>query len=597
MEIYKRLFSFLSPYKGLSFFAVICMFSYALTNGAMAYLIGPVLKFLFSSSGDQTEIQLIPFDLVVLSKEEMMVAVPVVIIIVAGVKGLTAFAQSYLLGRIGLRVVADVRQKLYMKILDMPMDYFMRNPTGELSSRLTNDVSWIQNLTTETIARVLKQSFTIVVLLCVVIGMDWRLSIAALIVFPLIFYPLVRFGKRMKKVSIKGQTSMASLTALLQEAITGIRIVKAYCMEGYEAGRFGRENEEYTKYQLKGIVIKALSSPLIEIMGAVGFAATIWYAAYRIQNGTLAPESFISFFAAVMMLYQPIKSLNGVNLSIQQGLAGAVRVFEVLDEKCERDIMTGDKSFKGVTGSIEFRDVSFGYGDKTVLKGINFKVDKGQMVAIVGMSGSGKTTLVNLMSRFHDVGGGRILIDGEDIRGLKLKELRRETAIVSQHVVLFNDTARKNVAYGDDKISEASVREATAAANAHGFIERLPNGYDTVIGEAGVKLSGGERQRLSIARAILKDASILVMDEATSALDTESEIEVQKGLGNLMKGRTSFVIAHRLSTVRDADMILVLKEGSLIESGTHDELMEAGGEYSRIYELQFHGKGEAATGR
>ena len=591
MKIYLRLLKFLKPYRLRLFIAIACMVGFALTNGAMAYLIGPVLKFLFTSD-PSAEIRIVPFDLVTIPREEMIVAIPLLIIAVAVTKGLCSFGQSFYMGYVGQRVVTDLREKLYRHILNLPVDYFSKNPTGVLMSRLTNDVNLLHNTTADALTTVFKQSLTIVVLVAVVVGMDWKLALAALVAFPLAIYPMIRLGRKMKRVSTKGQVTMGAMSALLHEAIAGVRIVKAFCMEPYELRRFRDENERFTRYKLKTIKVQSISSPLMETLGAVGFAVTIWYAAYRINNGTLAPEAFVSFFAAVLMLYQPIKALNGVHLNIQNGLAAASRVFELLDLTPEAGSWKGQKIIDGLKESVEFKNVSFGYGTNRVLKDINLKVKKGEKVAIVGTSGAGKTTLVNLIPGFYEVTGGAILIDGVDIREISLESLRSQVAIISQQVVLFNDTVRRNIAYGDFSRSDEEIIRAAKAANAHGFISKLPRGYDTLIGEGGVRLSGGERQRLSIARAILKDAPILIMDEATSSLDTESEMEVQKGLENLMEGRTTFIIAHRLSTIRNADRIVVLMDGTIKETGRHEELLGRNGEYSRLYYMQFHGTKE-----
>ncbi|MBI5491484.1 MAG: lipid A export permease/ATP-binding protein MsbA [Deltaproteobacteria bacterium] len=587
MNTYLRILKLLPPYKGPAFLAFICMVGFALSNGAMAYLIGPVMKFLFSNEADAS-IKLIPFNLYTIPKEKMLVAIPMAIIVVAVVKGLSSYGQSYFMGYVGQGVVRDIRKRLYDHILSLPVKYFTTNPTGVLISRLTNDVNLLQSTTSDAIATILKQSLTIIVLAAVVISLDWKLALAASVALPLSAYPMRRLGLRMKKISTQGQVSIGTMTSLLHEAIAGIRIVKAFCMEGYESARFQKENEYYTRNQLKTIKVRSISSPLMETFGAVGFAVTIWYAAYRISHGTLKPETFISFFASVIMFYQPIKSLNGVNLNIQQGLAAAVRIFDVMDETAEAE-KAGGAALNGVNESVELRGVSFRYGGEWVLKDIDLKVKRGEILAIVGSSGAGKTTFVNLIPRFYDVSEGAILIDGRDIREITLKSLRSQVSIVSQQVILFNDTVRRNIAYGGVEVGEDDIIRASKAANAHEFITRLPNGYDTIIGEGGVRLSGGERQRLSIARAILKNAPILILDEATSALDTESEHEVQKAIANLMEGRTTFVIAHRLSTVRNADRIIVLANGNIQEMGRHEELLNLRGEYSRLYTMQFHG--------
>ncbi|MBI5887661.1 MAG: ATP-binding cassette domain-containing protein [Deltaproteobacteria bacterium] len=592
MNLYIRLLKLLPPYRGQFILAFISMIGFAVSNGAMAYLIGPVMQFLFSGkAGAEEPVKLIPFEIFSIPKDRMMVAIPIAIIVVALVKGLSSYGQSYFMGCVGYGVVRDIRNKLHNHILELPINFFSNTPTGVLMSRLTNDVNLIQSATSEAVSTVLKQSLTIIVLAGVVISLDWKLALAASVALPLSAYPMRRLGKRMKKISTQGQVTMGAMTALLHEAIAGIRIVKAFCMEGYESLRFQKENESFRKNQIKTLKVRAVSSPLMETFGAVGFAVTIWYAAYRISHGTLRPETFISFFASVIMFYQPIKALNGVNLNIQQGLAAAARVFDVIDIEKEAaapdGAATGGKELAGINDSIEFRDVSFRYGGDYVLAGVNLKVRRGEVIAIVGSSGAGKTTFVNLLPRFYDVTGGSILFDGADAREFTLKSLRSQIAIVSQHVVLFNDSVKRNIAYGDYRRTDAEIIAAAKAANAHEFILRLPAGYDTLIGEGGVRLSGGERQRLSIARAILKNAPVLILDEATSSLDTESEHEVQTGLGNLMEGRTTFVIAHRLSTVRNADRIIVFSGGGIKETGRHEELLTREGEYHRLYSMQF----------
>ena len=586
MNTYLRLLKLMPPYKGHFLMAFACMFAFALANGAMAYLIGPVMKFLFTSGGPDT-IKLIPFDLFTVPREKMMLAIPLAIIAVAAAKGLSSYGQAYFMAYVGQGIVRDLRKKLYSHILTLSLGYFSSTSTGILTSRITSDVNLIQTSTSDAVTQILKQSLTIIILGAVVVSLDWKLAMAASVALPLSVYPMQKLGRRMKKVSTQGQVTMGAMTALLHEAISGVRIVKAFCMEGYESERFQKENESFTRNQIKTLKVRAISSPLMETLGAFAFAVTIWYAAYRISQGTLKPETFISFFASVIMFYQPIKSLNGVNLNIQQGIAAAARIFELIDRPGERDSVGAP--INGVRDSIEFSGVGFKYGDEPVLSNIDLTVRKGEVIAIVGSSGAGKSTFVNLIPRFYDVSSGSILIDGRDLREVSLKSLRAQVAIVSQQVILFNDTVKRNIAYGSIEMSDEDITAAARAANAHDFIARLPQGYDTVIGEGGGRISGGERQRLSIARAILKNAPILILDEATSALDTESELEVQKAISNLMTGRTTFVIAHRLSTVRSADRIIVLSGGRIIEMGRHDELLSTGGEYSRIYSMQFEG--------
>ncbi len=586
MKIYIRLLKYIQPYIFTLFAAIFCMVIFALTNGLMAYLIGPVMKFLFAS-GVSEEIRFIPFDLLSIPREHMVVAVPLIIFAVALVKGISYFGQSYLMGHVGQRVVADIRTKLCRHIMDLPVTYFSNTTTGTLISRVTNDTDMLQNTTVDSLATLLREGLTIFVLAAVVISSDWKLSIVAFIAFPIAIYPMMRFGKKMKRVSTERQVTMGRMTGLLHEAISGIRVVKAFCMEMYESMRLRDENERYARLRLKAIKVRSISSPMMELLGVAGFALTIWYAAYRIQSGELRPEAFLSFFASILMLYRPIKALNGVNLNILQGVAAAERVFQVMDTPGEEEKREGAIEIQGVNEGIDFKDLSFKYGKEWILKGVNLEVKKGEVIAIVGASGAGKTTLVNLIPRFYEVTGGAILIDGVDIRDMTIQSLRCQIAVVSQQVILFNDTIGRNISYGDFGKNEEDVIVAARAANAHGFIEKLADGYDTLIGEGGFRLSGGERQRISIARAIYKNSPLLILDEATSSLDTESEFEVQKGLNNLLQGRTAFVIAHRLSTIRNADRIVVLAEGVVKEIGKHDELLALGGEYSRLYSMQF----------
>jgi len=471
----------------------------------------------------------------------------------------------------------------------MPITFFAERQTGMLTARINSDVALIQKAVGSTIPTAIREGLSIIVLASLVISIDYQLAFIAFVGFPIVIGPLASLGKRMKKLTKKNQHAIGNVSSHLYESLGGVRVVKAFGTEDYETARFSIHNEKIAKYSMKDIVIRALSTPLMETIGAVCFAITIGYATKRIGAGTLEPEQFLTFFAAVVMLYKPIKALNGVNLNIQQSIVAGERVFEVLDMEEEKGYGEGGKELKGIDSKIEFKDVSFSYGDKKVIDNLSLNVKRGTVTAIVGSSGAGKTTFVNLLPRFYDVDEGSIMIDGTDIREFSLKSLRSSIAVISQQVVLFDDTVANNISYGTDEASIEKVEEAAKASNAHRFISEMPNGYNTVIGEGGVRLSGGERQRLSIARAFVKDAPILIMDEATSSLDTESEREVQKGFDNLMKDRTVFVIAHRLSTVVNAHNIIVMKDGKIEEQGTHEELLKKEGEYSGLYNMQFKG--------
>lgn len=570
MNIYKRLLRLARPHVTKFVFAMLCMLMVGAATSAIAFLVKPALDEIFLEKN-----------------MNMLTLIPLAIVILYLLKGACSYGQTLLMSYIGQRVVTDLRNELYSHLQKQALSFFAKNPTGTLMSRITNDVGFIQGAVSVAVTSLLKDTFTIICLVFVVFYRDWKLAIVAMIVFPLTIYPIAKFGEKMRKIATRTQITMGSFSSLLQETISGARIVKAFGMEGYENERFARENERLFRLMMKSISVKAISSPVMEFLGGIGVAAIIYYGGYQVIKGYSTPGTFFSFLAALIMLYEPIKRLTNVNNVIQQGIAAAIRVFGVMDIVPEIKDKKDATVLSPFSDSIAIIDVTFSYGNEPVLKNINLKIKAGETVAFVGMSGGGKTTLVNLIPRFYDVTAGKILIDGHDIRDVTLKSLRAQIGIVTQQTILFDDTVRNNIAYGDIEKKDDDIMKAAEAANAHNFITKLPNGYETVIGEQGVKLSGGERQRISIARAILKDAPILILDEATSSLDTEAEIEVQEALENLMKGRTTLVIAHRLSTIRNANRILVLVDGQIIEEGNHESLLEKKGEYFKLYNLQF----------
>jgi subfamily B ATP-binding cassette protein MsbA len=570
MILYRRLLELIKPYWGKLAVAMICMICMSALEGGQAYVVKPALDDVFINK-DANKLFFLPF----------------VIIAIFLLKGIFNYLQAYLMNFVGLRVVADLRAKLYDHLQTLSLSFFNKTPTGILISRITNDVNLIQASVSNVITGLLKDVFTIISLIGVVFYQNWKLAIIGVIVFPLATLPIKEFGKRLRKFSRRSQEQMGSITTFLHETITGNRIVKAFNMEEYEKRRFVQENDRFFRTVFKRARIRALSHPLMELIGGVGVACVIWVGGYSVIGGEMTPGTFFSFMAALFMLYNPIRDLNKVNLEIQEGLAAATRVYELLDTLPDIKDDAGAVPLLPISKGIDFQNVTFKYDGEPVLKDISFHVRTGEVIAIVGMSGAGKTSLVNLLPRFYDIEEGRILFDGCDIRKVTLQSLRDQIGLVTQQTILFNDTVRNNVAYGSQGRTDQEMIEAAKAANAHDFIMRLEQGYDTLIGEQGAKLSGGERQRLSIARALLKNAPILILDEATSSLDSDSEAEVQKALDRLMENRTVFVIAHRLSTIRNADRILVLSSGVLVEEGNHDELMARQGEYHRLHELQF----------
>ena len=597
MVLYRRLLQLVKPYWIKLVLAMACMIFVSLLTASQALLVKPAMDGVFFKKEGippvvkNIIIQLHLGDLLLKKDMEMLLLLPIAIILLFLLKGAFDYGQAYLMNFVGLRVVADIRQRLYDHLQNLSLSFFTRTPTGVLISRITNDVNLVQGSVSNAITGLIKDAVTILGLTAVVFYRDWKLGMIAFIVFPIAIIPIKEFGKRLRKFSRKGLQRMGSLTTFLHETITGNRIVKAFTMEEYEKRRFAEENERYFKIFLKRVKIRALSHPLMELLGGIGIAVIIWVGGYSVVRGEVTPGTFFSFMTALLMLYAPVRNLNKVNLEVQEGLAAAARIFELLDTVVEVSEEKDAFSLPPISKGIEFKEVTFKYDSAPVLKAISLHVRAGEIIAIVGMSGAGKTSLVNLLLRFYDVEEGRIMIDGFDIRKVTLKSLREQIGLVTQQTILFNDTVRNNIAYGSLLRSDQEIIEAAKAANAHDFIQRFPQGYDTVIGEGGVKLSGGERQRISIARALLKNAPILILDEATSSLDSDSETEVQMAMDSLMRGRTVFVIAHRLSTIRNAHRIIALSDGGIVEEGTHEELMALNGEYRRLYDLQFRDDG------
>ncbi len=550
--------------------AMVCMMLVGALTAAAAYLVKPVLDEIFFKK-DMTMLKILPFAIMLLYL----------------LKGLAYFGQAYLMNFVGHKIIKQLRDELYSHIQRLSLSFFDCHETGVLMARIMNDVNIVKAMVTKGVTGLIQHSFSIIGLVFVVFYRDWKLALIAAVVFPLATIPIVKFGRRMRRLSAKCQESMAGISSFLLETFTGNKIVKAFGMESYEDLHFFEKTYSLFKYEMKAVMVRAMSSPVMELLGGVGITLIVWYGGYKVIGGTSTPGTFFSFMAALIMLYEPVKKLSPINNMIQQGLAAVVRVYDILDTLSEIKEHETPKELKPGGHSLLFKDVSFKYSDDTVLKGVNLEVQAGEILALVGMSGGGKTTLVNLIPRFYEVTKGAILIDGIDIRELSLASLRSQIGIVTQDPILFNDTIRNNIAYGKPEASEQEVMEAARSAYAYDFVNGFSDKFNTVVGERGVRLSGGQKQRICIARALLKNAPILILDEATSSLDTESERAVQKALDNLMKGRTTFVVAHRLSTVRHADRIIVIAGGKIVEVGKHEELFSLNGAYRKLYDMQF----------
>ena len=600
MKDFFRLVKFLKPHLGIFVLAVICMFASALFDGIQIVPAIPMIDNVFTGKAITISRPLPAFLTQLIAGINVLPRMRLLKFIVFGFLGLfvlkafSVFIRQYLMAKVGQLLLRDIRNTLYAKYQSLSLDYYSKNKVGVLVSRITNDVGVINNSIAQGLTDIFYQGFKVIILVAIAIFINWRLFLLAIMLFPFITIPVVRIAKALRKISTKTQEKMAELTSALYEGISGIRIVKTFSMEDYEIERFKKANQGFFKISMKSAKRIIAIGPITELVGAVAAMLVLYVGGRQIIQGALSFGVFCAFMGAMFQCVQPFKRLSNINAVMQQASAAATRIFQILDTPVDLQDKVGAVDLAEFQKVIRFENVSFRYkGEKEeVLKNINLEVPLGTILAIVGPSGVGKTTLVNLIARFYDITAGRITVDGRDIRNIYLKSLRSKIGIVTQEMFLFNDTVKVNIAYGDIRASMDKIVQAARAAQADEFIQVLPEGYDTVIGDRGFRLSGGEKQRLAIARALLKNPPILILDEATSQLDSQSEILVQKALERLMRGRTVFVIAHRLSTVRNAAKIVVLDRGRIAECGTHEVLMNKGGLYKRLYQLQFRNERE-----
>jgi subfamily B ATP-binding cassette protein MsbA len=607
LRTYLRLFRFAAPYKWRLAAALACMLVLSAATALYVNLLGPTLDFLFTGrTGSVSSMARFLPDrvnvdafLATVDRRRMLAILPAVIVVVALVKGLAYFGQSFLMATASQRMIADMRRAMFENVIRLPPAFHSKHHSGDLISRFSADVHHVQLAITDAVATYARDGLTVVVMLVNCFVLDWQLSLVAFGAIPATLLPVIRISKRLRRSTGDSITTLGRISEIALETIGGVRVVQSFGKEAYESERFTAANKRWLKFERRISAVKAFSSPLMEVMAAAGLAAAIWWVGAAILDNRLEPGKFFSFIAAVLILYQPVKQLGRVGQVAITGAVAGARVFEVLDVQSSVPDL-GTKRLASFQDAIRYEQVRFSYGEKPVLHGLDLEIRKGQVVALVGPSGGGKTTVANLLPRFWDPDGGRITIDGTDLRELTLHSLRDKIAIVGQETVLFNDTIRANIAYGVPDASQADVERAARIAQAHEFIQGLPDGYDTRVGERGALLSGGQRQRIAIARAVFKDAPILVLDEATSALDAESEREVQRALDALMelgggRHRTTLVIAHRLSTIRNADAIAVIADGRVVETGRHDELVARGREYARLWRI-FEGEERTRPG-
>ena len=574
MTLYLRILSYIKPYMHRLLFAMVCTIMAAAGNLYIPWIIKDMI------------------DEVLADKNGTMlnwIAASIIAIFI--VRGLFWYGQNYLMSYVGQSVIIDIRAAVFKKLQRLSVSFYDKNKTGTIMSYVTNDVNALQSAMVENTIEMITEGFILIGSVVAMIYLDWRLTLFTVCTFPVVLWFMEFFGKKIRKTGGRIQECTADITSVLQESVASARVIKSFVREDYEVDRFDVENKANFRANMKNAQLMATLTPVVELVAAIGVTMIIWYGGNNVINGTITAGSLVAFLTYAVNISNPIKRLTRVIGNIQKALAAAQRVFMIIDMPEEIAESRDAKQLPEVSGKVEFQNVSFAYNDKgNVITALSFSVKPGEVIAIVGPSGAGKSTIANLLPRFYDVNKGDIKIDGHSVREVTLDSLREQVGIVPQETMLFNGSVYNNILYGRLDATKEEIEAAAKAANAHDFIMQLTDGYETKLGDRGVNISGGQRQRIAIARAILKNPRILILDEATSALDTESERVVQEALDRLMVGRTSFVIAHRLSTVKNADKILVLEKGNLVESGTHDELLALDGLYAHLYKIQYRNK-------